>query len=207
MTEPDPVAVAVESALTPTVAEADAEVCGHCRAPINAPSYGTASDGTPLCHTGTIPPSANPADCYRLVTVYGHDPDGTCCLARPEPPWDLLAAPEGFAGCARRCRKTGMHTLTWGECEWAPEPEPKDPEFGWWRTVEMDDGLPSIAMVSVPLLAVLPWAAHLAVEERHRMLDESATALDPAVCFERWRQDAVARETAEQTPPGGMIDQ
>lgn len=50
--------------------------CGHCGKP--AAGYGIAAD-TRLCHTGTIPAGREPADCYRLVTVYGHTADGTCC--------------------------------------------------------------------------------------------------------------------------------
>lgn len=52
--------------------------CGHCHAPIANPSRGHAEDGTPLCHTGTLPPICDPPDCYRLVTVYGHRADGLC---------------------------------------------------------------------------------------------------------------------------------
>ena len=44
-----------------------------------------------------------------------------------------------FDGCNRECRKAGAHTLRWGGCERAPEPEPtvsmsmiyKDPEDGY----------------------------------------------------------------------------
>lgn len=32
--------------------------------------------------------------------------------------------PTDFDGCHRDCRKAGKHTLRWGGCEHAPEPEP-----------------------------------------------------------------------------------
>jgi hypothetical protein len=32
---------------------------------------------------------------------------------------------EEFDGCARPCRKAGKHTLVWGDCEHATEPEPR----------------------------------------------------------------------------------
>ena len=52
--------------------------CGHCGKPITTADFGFVGGAT-LCHTGTLPPSADPADCYRLVTVYGHRADGECC--------------------------------------------------------------------------------------------------------------------------------
>lgn len=44
------------------------EACGHCGE--TAVGYARAGDGTRLCHPETGP------DCYRLVTVYRHDPHG-----------------------------------------------------------------------------------------------------------------------------------
>lgn len=57
----------------------DEAICGHCHRPITQASRGIAADGTVLCHTGTLPPDAEPADCYRLVTQRGHAVDGSCC--------------------------------------------------------------------------------------------------------------------------------
>lgn len=51
-------------------------ICGHCGGELNG--FGFAG-GFELCHTGTDPAWAMPLDCYRLVTVYGHQADGTCC--------------------------------------------------------------------------------------------------------------------------------
>lgn len=56
--------------------------CGHCGRPITQASRGWAADGTVLCHTGTIPADVEPQDCYRLVTIYRHLTDGTCCRGR-----------------------------------------------------------------------------------------------------------------------------
>lgn len=56
----------------------DTVLCGHCGNPITTAACGLAG-GAALCHTGTLPPHTDPADCYRLVTVYGHRPDGACC--------------------------------------------------------------------------------------------------------------------------------
>lgn len=57
------------------------DTCGHCRRPIVTASRGWAADGTVLCHTGTLPPDADPPDCYRLATIYGHATDGSCCYS------------------------------------------------------------------------------------------------------------------------------
>lgn len=57
----------------------DDVTCGHCRRPIATASRGWAADKTVLCHTGTLPPDAEPPDCYRLVTIYGHSTNGYCC--------------------------------------------------------------------------------------------------------------------------------
>lgn len=35
-----------------------------------------------------------------------------------------MMTPTTFDGCGRICRKTFTHTLVWGECEYAPQPEP-----------------------------------------------------------------------------------
>jgi hypothetical protein len=63
-------------------AEAEPETCGHCGQPFPSASRGIAADGTVLCHTGTVPPSDEPQDCHRQVTVYHHATDGLCC--RPD---------------------------------------------------------------------------------------------------------------------------
>lgn len=98
-----------------------------------------------------------------------------------------------FDGCARECRKVGEHTLAWGRCEFAVEPPPEDPEFGWWRVVEAGGGGQCVVQASLPLLAVLPWAAQLDVAERHRMLAEATDSSDPAGVIERWRRVAERR--------------
>jgi len=102
---------------------------------------------------------------------------------------DAAPPPSGdFDGCSRDCRTTGTHTLVWGRCGHASEPPRPDPEFGFWRTTVMQDGHPSLSKASIPLLAVLPWAARLSVDERWQMLDEAADARDPTACLRRWRQ-------------------
>lgn len=103
-----------------------------------------------------------------------------------------------FDGCSRQCRKRGEHTRKWGECEYAAEPPRPDPEFGYWTTVMMDDGYPSITQATIPLLAVLPWAESLTVDQRHQMLEEAATADDPAAVIEEWRTTALGCHDAEQ---------
>ena len=67
---------AIEQAEEELRAEPGAPKCGHCGLPRRG--YGFA-DGVDLCHTGTLPPDAEPADCLRLVTVYQHAADGSCC--------------------------------------------------------------------------------------------------------------------------------
>jgi hypothetical protein len=46
-----------------------------------------------------------------------------------------------FDGCNRKCRQAGAHTLVWGECEHAPEPEPT---VSLPRVYTDTDGFPSI---------------------------------------------------------------
>lgn len=53
--------------------------CTHCDRPLGLPGIGVAADGSVLCHTGTVPATQDPPDCYRLVTVYRHTTDGACC--------------------------------------------------------------------------------------------------------------------------------
>lgn len=54
--------------------------CAHCKRP--AIGFGIVATGEVVCHTGMLPPDAEPPDCYRLVTIYGHAADGSCCAAR-----------------------------------------------------------------------------------------------------------------------------
>ena len=68
------------------------EACGHCGRPITSASRGIAADGTVLCHTGTMPPIAQPMDCYRLVTIQGHQPNGECCRT-PAVQWATAEIP------------------------------------------------------------------------------------------------------------------
>ena len=53
-----------------------------------------------------------------------------------------------FDGCARACRKAGAHTLVWGQCEHAPEPEPR---LSVLRQRIMGDGHPSIVTETIHL--------------------------------------------------------
>lgn len=57
-------------------------------------------------------------------------------------------AGEDFDGCSRDCRKAGAHTLEWGRCEHAVEPEPR---ISLGRTIIAPDGFPSIVIRSVPV--------------------------------------------------------
>lgn len=43
--------------------------CAHCGRGLRG--FAVLADGSPVCHTGTVPPQDEPQDCYRLVTVYG----------------------------------------------------------------------------------------------------------------------------------------
>ena len=175
-------------------AELDAEAtCGHCGRPITTAARGWAADGTVLCHTGTIPPGNDPPDCFKLCTVYEHAPDGSCCRDQKPPPWKSLRhVPDDFAACSygSECWRTGVHSLKPRECHYAERPAP---EFGYWRTFDPGDGCMSLAMATIPLAAVLPWAEHLAVDQQHQMLGEAADAEDPAAVIKRWKRRAGAR--------------
>jgi hypothetical protein len=54
--------------------------CMHCGKPVNG--FGVTADGSLVCHTGMLPVGAEPADCYRLVTIYGHKSNGSCCAEK-----------------------------------------------------------------------------------------------------------------------------
>lgn len=165
------------------------ETCGHCGQPANG--YGTVN-GVRLCHTGTIPPGNDPPDCYRLCTVYQHATDGSCCPGGNISPW-RPSLPADFDGCGRGCRMAGVHTLKWGECDHAERPPRPEPEFGYWATRVASDGGPSLGLARIPLLAVLPWAARLTVDQRHEMLEAAAAAEDPAAVIRKWQRRANAR--------------
>lgn len=113
----------------------------------------------------------------------------------------MTAPTEDFDGCARECRTTGQHTLEWGRCEHAEQPPRPDPEFGWWRVIDDADGERSIVQASLPLTAVLPWAEHLAVDERHQMLEEAADSGEPALVIDQWRRTAEARKPTRVLRP------
>lgn len=60
-----------EGAAGPQEAETspgDVERCAHCGKPRNG--YGNYL-GAKVCHTNTLPPQSEAADCYRLLSVYG----------------------------------------------------------------------------------------------------------------------------------------
>lgn len=173
------------------------ETCGHCGRPFATAPRGTAADGTVLCHTGTIPPGDDPPDCFRLCTVYQHATDGSCCPDGNISPW-RPSLPADFDGCGRGCRMAGVHTLKWGECDHAEQPPRPEPEFGYWATRVASDGGPSPGLARIPLLAVLPWAESLSVDQRHEMLEAAATAEDPAATIEEWRTAALGGPDAEQ---------
>lgn len=165
-------------------------MCGHCGRPITV--GGGFAGGVDLCHTGTVPPGDDPPDCYVLCTRYEHATDGSCCRDQKPPPWKSLRhVPDDFAACSysSECWRTGVHSLKPRECHYAEQP---DPEFGFWRTFDAGDGCMSIAMASIPLLAVLPWAANLTVEQRQQMLDEAADCKEPALAIARWKNRADA---------------
>jgi hypothetical protein len=53
---------------------------------------------------------------------------------------------QNFDGCNRKCRTAGAHTLRWGSCEHAPEPEPR---VSFLRVRRMPDGLNSTVTESL----------------------------------------------------------
>lgn len=172
--------------------------CGHCGREITQASRGWAADGTVLCHTGTIPPDAEPPDCYRLVEVYLHQPDGSCCRNQPAPPWRGDTIPGDFYGCSRDCLNQGTHTLKWGSCEHAQRPAP---HLGYFRTAAGEDGSTYGYTAEIPLLAVLPWAKHLTVDQQHQMLEEASDSDDPAAVIAKWKRQASAQAPVQINMP------
>ncbi|MFJ6215045.1 hypothetical protein ACIQGZ_17170 [Streptomyces sp. NPDC092296] len=62
-----------------------------------------------------------------------------------------MTLPEDFDGCARACRTTGVHTLTWGECGIAPESARPEPRVSIGRRFTALDGHQALAIASVPI--------------------------------------------------------
>jgi hypothetical protein len=56
-----------------------------------------------------------------------------------------------FDGCARACRKAGVHTLVWGDCEHAPASARPEPRVTIGGVRVAADGENSIVLESVPV--------------------------------------------------------
>jgi len=54
-------------------------------------------------------------------------------------------------GCSRPCRKTGVHTLIWVDCEHAPETARPEPRVTIGGTYIAADGHPAIGLESIPV--------------------------------------------------------
>lgn len=113
-----------------------------------------------------------------------------------------------YDGCNRRCRLAGAHTLAWGECEHAPQPEP---------TVSLScvytdtDGHPSIGFdtYTVPELARLiepvlgnPLKATAAARRIvHRHDEQPAAVPVPPPADQTARRDRIAEALYERERP------
>ncbi len=102
--------------------------------------------------------------------------------------------PDDFDGCSRPCRKRGVHTLTWGECEHGVRPEP---HLGFFRTATDADGELYGYTAKIPLAAFLPWVKHLTTDQRWTMLEEVGDAEDAAACVQHWWAKTVPAQQAE----------
>lgn len=220
MTEPDPVSVAVEAALTPSVGDA------LCRESHDAPA-GT-SDWTVDPETGRS--NSSPRFQSLAAEVEG-------ILRRSG---GLSLSPQWAASTARLilAQLAHQHGLQIGESGPAPSPDAEPaplnlPAYAWGESVTWNNG-----RILVPLNRDDQTVADLVLDEDAAgtlaaMLDDAAGHKPPDCprCFDRgyvpdWSRglsaehgepgkkpcpdcqgDAVARETAEQTPPGGTIDQ
>lgn len=109
---------------------------------------------------------------------------------------------EDFDGCMRECRIRGKHTLKWGSCEHGVRPAPR---LGFFRTKIGADGELIGYESEFPVVALLPWAAVLSVDEQHRMLEEAADSEDPAVVIERWKRVADSRRALQIAPARPVI--
>lgn len=100
------------------------ELCAHCAKPLGDSRFGIYF-GAKVCHTGTVPPTDEPADCYRLLSVYGEDL-GCRISSTPKAPsevaigdavwsggrWFTVAAISPFDGFVRFTDARG-ETATW----------------------------------------------------------------------------------------------
>lgn len=104
-----------------------------------------------------------------------------------------------FDGCALVCRKTRTHTLTWGLCAHATQPEPR---ISISRVEPMDDGHPGIVLRSIPLPA---WEAAITVLKWVSRGRSFALDADPGIAPSY--PDAAARRALGALHDAGLLDQ
>jgi hypothetical protein len=121
-----------------------------------------------------------------------------------------------FDGCRRACRLAGAHTLVYGECEQAPEPEPT---VSLPRVYTAADGRPSIGFdaYTVPQLARLieaavgdplrAAAAARAIVHRNDEPAAPAVPVSPAVVNEDRRERYVVAIHDAMEPDLSLVDQ
>lgn len=106
-----------------------------------------------------------------------------------------------FDGCARACRKSGAHTLVWGDCEHAPESARPVPTISIGRVEpDLGDGYPGIVMRSIPLPA---WEAAITVLKWVSRGKTYALDADPDIAPSY--PDAVARRALGALHDAGLL--
>lgn len=91
------------------------------------------------------------------------------------------------AGCARDC--ADGHTYEWGRCEHGVR---RPPQLLVPQTWIADDGERAGGYGQLPLTLFAPWAAHLPVEDQHRMLAD-LLVVEPkaqAIVLRSWQRTA-----------------
>lgn len=95
---------------------------------------------------------------------------------------NILVDDEDFQACSRDCwprtspESQWLHTLVWGRCAIAVEPEPQPATVDISRVDVAPDGAPSMSWTSVPLALFAPWTEHLPPSDQQDMLKEIADA-------------------------------
>lgn len=100
-------------------------------------------------------------------------------------------APEEFQDCARPCWQSLEHTYAHGACARAEDvPERNEAALAFMGTVTRVDGRKQAELYEIPLIALLPWTRHLPLKERWALLDDVATAEEPARALHAWKATA-----------------
>lgn len=152
-------------------------------------------DGAPVFSDGTVVWWQTPGGCH--VVIPGWPDDDTRLLEHSsairviadatsrtleQTVADILANVEDFDGCSPDCRPRSKppaewaHTLVWGRCAYAEDPEPGPVTVDFFHGWDAKDGQRTWGSVPIPLEVFAPWVTHLPTSDQWDMVEEVADA-------------------------------